>query len=122
MGEPDRRVLAEHVRKAVTDAGGAEIWLKHSASSRRPEASLQVLATPAAYRAVLAAVQQAADHDQLELEAAASNAVNARHAVNLILTGHGQRVMEIHLREVPRLLRAAIVIDDMGRTWTPRTS
>ena len=27
----------------------------------------------------------------------------------------GQRIIQIHLREVPRLLRAAIVIDDMGR-------
>ena len=45
---------------------------------------------------------------------AESNAVGGMPAVNLRVTHRGQRVIQIHLREVPRLLRAAIVIDDMG--------
>jgi len=35
--------------------------------------------------------------------------------VNLNVMQHGHPVIQIHLREVSRLLRAAIVIDDMGR-------
>ena len=34
--------------------------------------------------------------------------------MNLEVMQRGQRIIQIHLREVPRLLRAAIVIDDMG--------
>ncbi len=36
------------------------------------------------------------------------------NAVNLEVMQRGHRIIQIHLREVPRLLRAAIVIDDMG--------
>jgi hypothetical protein len=35
--------------------------------------------------------------------------------IGLNITSHGQPVLRIHLREVPRILRAAIVIDDMGQ-------
>ena len=77
--------------------------------------SLQVLATPAAYHAVLSAVQQESDKDNLDLGTSAANAGGGLHAVNLNVTQRGQHIIQIHLREVPRLLRAAIVIDDMGR-------
>jgi len=77
--------------------------------------SLQVLATPAAYHAVLSRVQQESDQDKLDLGTSAANAGGGLHAVNLNVTQRGQSIIQIHLREVPRLLRAAIVIDDMGR-------
>jgi len=45
------------------------------------------------------------------------------HAVTLnVMQRTGKHVIQIQLREVPRLLRAAIVIDDMGMTLTPHIS
>ena len=102
----------------VADAGGAQIWIKHPAKlhhGQSPDMSLQVLATPAAYHAVLSRVQQEADKDKLDLATSAANARGGLHAVDLNVMQRGQRIIQIHLREVPRLLRAAIVIDDMGR-------
>ena len=101
----------------MRDAGGAQIWIKHSAQFRHSQSSdmsLQVLATPAAYHAVLSAVQREADKHKLVLAASAKNEGNGLHEANLSVTHHGQHIIRIRLREVPRLLRAAIVIDDMG--------
>jgi len=53
--------------------------------------------------------------DKLDLGTSAANAGSGLHAVNLNVMQRGQRVIQIRLREVPRLLRAVIVIDDMGR-------
>jgi polysaccharide deacetylase 2 family uncharacterized protein YibQ len=103
---------------AVTDAGGTQIWIKHPARLHRRQSSnpaIQVLATPAAYRAVISAVQQESDKNNLDLGTSVSNAGNGLHAVTLnVMQRSGRHVFQIHLREVSRLLRAAIVIDDMG--------
>jgi len=109
LGESDRRELAARVRSVVKDAGGSQIWIKH------PDTSLQVLVTSAAYQDVLIAVQQEADTEKLDLRSASATSKDGLHAANLNITQGGQRIIQIHLREVPRLLRAAIVIDDMGR-------
>jgi polysaccharide deacetylase 2 family uncharacterized protein YibQ len=61
------------------------------------------------------AVQQESDQNHLELGASSANAAAGLHAVSFNITRRGQRIIQIHLREVPRLLRAAIVIDDMGQ-------
>ena len=117
LGESDRRELAVRFKNVVTDAGGAQIWIKHPAKlhhGQSPDTSLQVLAIPTAYHAVLSAVQRESDKDKLDLGTSATNAGGGLHAVNLDVMQRGQRIIQIHLREVPRLLRAAIVIDDMG--------
>ena len=119
LSEPDRRELAVRFQNAVADAGGTQIWIKHPNRLHRgqspAEMPLQVLATPAAYHAVLSCVQQESDKDKLDLATSAASAGGGLNAVNLQITRHRQRIIQIHLREVPRLLRAAIVIDDMGR-------
>ncbi len=104
-------------KNAVTDAGGTQIWIKHPAKLHHGQSSvqsLQVLATPAAYRAVLTAVQQESHRDKLELGSTVDTLGGGRRFAILNVTRRGQRIIQIHLREVPRLLRAAIVIDDMG--------
>ena len=117
MSESDRRQRAARIQNVVEDAGGTRIWIKHPAKWYRrqnPDASLQVLVTPAAYPAVLSAVQQESAGDNLDLRTSAVSGRGGLHGVNLNITQRGQRIIQIHLREVPRLLRAAIVIDDMG--------
>ena len=110
-------------RNVVADAGGAQIWIKHPgklpAGQGPADVSLQVVATPAAYQAVLSRVQQESDKARLDLRASTANARGGWRAANLNVMRHGQRIIQIHLREVPRLLRAAIVIDDVGRDLEP---
>jgi polysaccharide deacetylase 2 family uncharacterized protein YibQ len=115
--QSDRRALAGRFKNVVADAGGAQVWIKHPAKGSRrqnPDTSLQVLATPAAYPVVLSRVQQESDKENLEVATSAVNGGGVLRVVTLNVTEHGQRIIQIHLREVPRLLRAAIVIDDMG--------
>lgn len=115
LSESDRHELAVRFKTVVTDAGGAQILIKHPAKLQSPDTSLQVLATPAAYPAVLSAVQRESDKNQLDLGTSSASAGGGLRAVNLDVTQRGQRIIQIHVRQVPRLLRAAIVIDDMGR-------
>jgi polysaccharide deacetylase 2 family uncharacterized protein YibQ len=118
LSEHDRRELAVRFKNLVTDAGGTQIWIKNPTKwhhGQSPDMSLQVLATPAAYQAVLSRVQQESDKDKLDLGTSAAIAGRGLRAVKLDVRQRGQRIIQIHLREVPRLLRAAIVIDDMGR-------
>jgi polysaccharide deacetylase 2 family uncharacterized protein YibQ len=118
LSESDRQELASQFKNAVKDAGGSGVWIKHPARLRHGQSSefaLQVLATPAAYRAVLSAVQHESDRDHLDLGSSASTAQEGLHAVTLkVMQRTGAHVIQIHVREVPRLLRAAIVIDDVG--------
>jgi polysaccharide deacetylase 2 family uncharacterized protein YibQ len=76
---------------------------------------MQVLATSSAYRAVLAALKHASEQDELKLRGVEGNGRGGLRAIDLDVTRRGQRICRIHLCEVPRLLRAAIVIDDLGQ-------
>jgi len=116
--ESNRRELAARFKNVVVDAGGAQVWIRNPNKlnhGQRPDTSLQVLATPAAYRAVLAAVRQESESKKLTLGTSVASAGSEHRATSLKVTQGGQRIIQIDLREVPRLLRAAIVIDDMGR-------
>lgn len=110
--------LAARFRTVVREAGGTQIWIKHAVPAHpgksHAEAHLQVLAAPEAYAAVLSAVRAEAKRDHLDFATAPTNAIGEMPAANFVVTQRGQRIIQIHLREVPRLLRAAIVIDDMG--------
>jgi polysaccharide deacetylase 2 family uncharacterized protein YibQ len=118
LSESGRHELAVRFTNVLADAGGAQIWVKHPAKlhhGQGSDASLQVLATPAAYQSVLSAVRQESDKDKVALEFTVVTLGGGRQMAILNLMQRGQRIIQIHLREVPRLLRAAIVIDDMGR-------
>lgn len=116
--ESDRRDLASRFRAVVKDAGGGQIWIKRPTKAhhdRSSEPSMQVVATPAGYRAVMSALRRESENDRVELKSTTVSLRNGRHLLLLNVTQRGQTVLHIQMREVPRLLRAAIVIDDMGR-------
>ncbi len=78
------------------------------------------LPASAAYRAVHSAVRQEAVRAHLLAETASSTTPEKLHDVTISLTHRsGARVLQIHLREVHRILRAAIVIDDVGNDLEP---
>ena len=118
----DLRALAARLRSAIASAGGSQVWIKPSAASGRAAGSsapLQVLAAPGAYRAVMSALEQESARNKLEVRGVRAgrerSAGSIRSGVELNITRHGQSILRIHWREVPRILRAAIVIDDMGQ-------
>ena len=114
----DRARLASQLRGAVAEAGAGQIWIKHTLKLRRGQNSvvtLQVVATPAGYAAVLSRLNQEAAKNNLNLRTSSADGTAGLHVTNLSVAQRGQRIIQIHLREVPRLWRAAIVIDDMGQ-------
>src|ERR1039458_5891382 len=68
--------------------------------------SLQVLATSGVYPSILSALQHESEKNGLELREIPGSVGGGPRAIDLYLTRRGQRVCRIHLREVPRLLRA----------------
>ena len=120
--DADAGELSARLMNTVREAGGAGIWIKHTPSlthERTLRAPIDALATPTAYRAVLAAVQAEARRDRLDLKTSTLAASGRGQGVNLLVARRGERIFHLHLREAPRLLRAAIVIDDMGHDIEP---
>ena len=117
QSESDRHELAARFQKR----GGGRWWrpdldqtshpLRHGQSSG---VSLQVLATPAAYPAVLSRVQQESDKDHLDLRTSATIAGGLHAANPRCYASAGSAFCKSICGKCPRLLRAAIVIDDMG--------
>ncbi len=123
--EPAPLEFPSQIRKAIKTAGGTEVWITHSGHTRRAsgsETSLQVLVASSAYRAVLAAVRQEAVKAHVLVAIEPSTPAAKLRASTLTLTQRsGTKLLQIHLREVPRILRAAIVIDDVGNDIEPAT-
>lgn len=115
LSESDRQQLADLFRSAIADSGGTQVWIKHARHAPgHAEAPLQALATPTAYEAVQLRVRQEADKAKVDLDLTVTRS-GGHPACFLKISQRGQNIIQIQLREVPRLLRAVIVIDDMGR-------
>jgi polysaccharide deacetylase 2 family uncharacterized protein YibQ len=124
LNESQRRDLVARLKSVMASAGGSQVWIKPPSAARRApgtHAPLEVLAAPGAYPAVMSALQQESARNSLEIRGVrvsapgALSAGGAPRSTDLNISSRGQPILRIHLREVPRLLRAAIVIDDMGQ-------
>jgi polysaccharide deacetylase 2 family uncharacterized protein YibQ len=111
------------MRRAIRAAGGSEVWIRPSGGVGRGTPSgntLQILAASSAYRDVLSALRDQAAKAHLQVVTEASTTPEKLRAATLNLTSHsGASVMQVHLREVRKILRAAIVIDDVGNDLEP---
>jgi len=115
--ESGHRDLAARLSAVVKQAGEGQIWIKHPGRSLRAssaELAMQVVATPAGYRSVMSALRRQSEVDKVRLKSTTVALSGGRHLVVVNVMQDGRTVFHIELREVPRLLRAAIVIDDMG--------
>lgn len=76
---------------------------------------IEVLSVPAKFDAVVAAIRRQAEIEGLKAETQPKNSAAPSRSVELRLTRQKNLVSQWRVREVPRLLRAAIVMDDMGQ-------
>ena len=123
LGEFDRRLV-----RAVQQAGGDDVWVKGraagnwDASGTESEAArtghagrvTEAVATPGAYQAVLSAIAAEAQRQGLDVRSSDVVAKRAGPAEQLEVLRNRQAVRRWEVRQVPRLYRAAIVIDDLG--------
>jgi uncharacterized protein len=114
--------VEQELRKAVEESGGTEVWIKTPAprrpktSSPRPgKAATEVLAARESFDRVLAAAKAAASREGLQSRVNWRHTGSGERAAEVRITLGKQLVTEWNFREVPRILYAAIIIDDLGQ-------
>jgi polysaccharide deacetylase 2 family uncharacterized protein YibQ len=116
-GVSDRRAVTLRLKGAMEQAGGSEVWVKEAALPPRPADAplVDVLAPARTFRPVLSALEKDAQAQGLEARREPPGQLNSS-AVVVIRVLKGRELVGLwRLREVPQLMRVAIVIDDLGQ-------
>jgi len=117
VSEAERRELVNRCKEVIEAGGDLQVWVKAPASlaPARADSPIEVLATSDAYPAVVSALQREAEKDGLEWKSHEARGRDRRRTADIRLAWRGEGVCRWRLREVGHLLRAAIVIDDLGQ-------
>jgi polysaccharide deacetylase 2 family uncharacterized protein YibQ len=117
----DRRTIALRVKGAVENAGGSEVWIKGATLAsfppRRANTPVEILAVPTTFEPALSALRAEAAKQALEIRVESKRANDGRRLADVRVSRQGQLIVRWRVREVERLLRAAIVIDDLGQSF-----
>jgi len=118
LSPQERRQIGSRFRDVIEQTGGSQVWVKEgpyvSSPSSPAEATPEVLVTSASFDAVLAAMQEEAKGKGLQLQARTTRGQRGR-LVDIRLTRGRELAGRWRLREIARLRRAAIIIDDLGQ-------
>jgi len=124
--EVDVRDLDPKLTRAAQRAGGDNVWVKGRIGSGDPETEsrpshvgqeIEAVATPVVYHAVLSAIEEEAQRQGLDVRTSSpvtKGTGQAQQAQQIEVLRDRQSVRRWQVRQVPRLYRAAIVIDDLG--------
>ena len=116
LREEGRRELARKIDKAVEAAGGSQVWINSPGGHPSAKSETPTLARAGAevYSSVVAAFQSEAKENHLECVINESRTVQGWRVADIRLLHNGKQVFRWKLREVRRILHAAIIIDDLG--------
>jgi polysaccharide deacetylase 2 family uncharacterized protein YibQ len=116
LREEDRRELARKIEKAVEDTGRSQVWIKSSVGrpSGKPETPVEARVGAEVYSTVIAALRHEAEENRLECAINESRTKEGWRVADIRLSHYGKQVSRWKLREVRRILHAAIIIDDLG--------
>ena len=120
--EIDRHAIALRVLKAIERAGGSNVWVKAGLQSSlrsslrdRNVEPPEALAASSCFDSVLSAVRAQGKKEGLKPEIQLKETRERLRTVEIRLMRENELICQWHIREVPKLLRAAIVIDDLGQ-------
>jgi polysaccharide deacetylase 2 family uncharacterized protein YibQ len=121
--ELDPHAIALRVLKTIERAGGADVWVKSgsqpalrsSAAANRSGAPPEVLAASSRFDAVVGAIRAEGEKEGLKTEVQLKGLKERLRSAEIRLMRKNDLIIQWHVREVPKLLRAAIVIDDLGQ-------
>ena len=106
---------AEHaLRQAVESAGGTDVWIKSSRAARQSTLATEVLIAHDSYDKVLEEAKTAKLGDGLRSRVNPQSPADGERRTELRIEAGDQLVAQWMFREVPRILRACIIIDDLG--------
>ncbi len=109
--------IADRYNAIVAESGGQSAWLKRPARPSSTGDAGEALALAPAMPEIVGNLKRQAAKDGLSVDVqsqASARAGDAR-AIQVTLIEAGQGVCVWRIRQVPRLYRAAIVIDDLGQ-------
>ena len=109
---------SSHLKNAIERAGAGEVWVKGASSDSSGGARnqpLTVIVASASFNRVLAAVRTSAEEQGFGTQIQITRTNRHGRAAEIRLTHGGETEERCRLIETPRILRAAIVIDDLGR-------
>lgn len=111
---PSGQESLQQFRLAMESAGREDVWVKESPTSSRD--GLDVVLLPRAYAAVEHAILRSAQEHGLRLtQAALAPNRGGMRAFQVTAYSGIDVVCSWRMRETPRILRVAIVIDDLGQ-------
>lgn len=109
----ERREAADRLKAAIERAGGSEVWIKRE-SSAGDGTVVEALASPAAFDPSLAALKAECQAQSIRMKVHTQASAGGLRSVEADLGSGRQSLGKWRLREVRQLLRASIVIDDLG--------
>lgn len=120
--ELDRHAIALRVLKTIERTGGSDVWVKagtqsslRSSLGNRGGAPPEVLAASSRFDAVVGAISAQGEKEGLKTEVQLKGSKERLKSAEIRLMRQSELIIQWHVREVPKLLRAAIVIDDLGQ-------
>ena len=106
------------LKEAIESTGGFQVWIKTPTLATlppvRPDSPIEALATSEIYPSLLSAIQRQSEKDGLRFRLRETRGPDGWRTADLRLDRGSDRVCRWRVREVRHLLRAAIVIDDLG--------
>jgi polysaccharide deacetylase 2 family uncharacterized protein YibQ len=107
--------VARKIVNAVEDAGRSQVWIKPPGRpSQKPEAPIDARVGSGVYSTVVAALRREATLHHLDCAVNESRSTRGLRVADIRLSRSGKLVLRWKLREVTRILYAAIIIDDLG--------
>jgi polysaccharide deacetylase 2 family uncharacterized protein YibQ len=112
----DRRELARKIENAIEATGRSQVWIKSPVglTSAKPETPVEARVGAEVYSTVMAALVHEAEKNHLECALNESRTKEGWRVADIRLLRYGKQVSRWKLREVRRILHAAIIIDDLG--------
>lgn len=114
ISESGRREAVAGFKEAIERAGGFDVWVK-GASHSRAEAPVEVLVVSSLFDAVLSAIEAQARKESFAVSVRTAQEKNRRRLAEVRVSSGNEPLDRWRLREVPRLRRAAILVDDLGQ-------
>ena len=116
VSEASRPEMELKFRASVERAGGQGVWVKRLPA--HPESFVEALATRQVYDRVTAALRAQASREKLRVRTSSSRAASGLRQEEFFLARGKQTVGRWRIRETNHILRAAIIIDDLGNDVT----
>ena len=114
--------LAADFQEVIANTGGSQVWIKQPPGAhhgKNVDTPLEVVAASGVFASLEPALRRDAVQHKLDFAATAGAQASGLRTTSIDVSLHGHYLFRARLREVPRLLHAAIVIDDLGSEPEP---